>query len=392
MTQASLCPTANWSYPTAVRFGPGRLKELPEACAAAAIKRPLLVTDPGLAGLPMVKRALDFLAAAGARPALFSDLKPNPVSRNVEAGIAAFRAGGHDGVVALGGGSALDTGKAIAFQVGQTRPIWDFEDVGDWWKRADEDGIRPVVAIPTTAGTGSEVGRAAVILNEATQRKYIIFHPKMMPRVVIADAELTVGLPPHITAATGMDALAHNLEAYCSPSYHPLAEGIALEGMRLIKEWLPLAYREGGDLAARGHMLSAASMGATAFQKGLGAIHAMSHPVGAVYDSHHGLTNAVVMPYVLQRNRTAIAEKMARTARYLGLAGGSFEAMLEWVLALRRELKIPHTLAELGVEPARVPELARMAVEDPNNGGNPPPLSLADYEALFADAIQGRLT
>ena len=213
----------------------------------------------------------------------------------------------------------------------------------------------------------------------------------MMPRVVIADAELTVGLPPHITAATGMDALAHNLEAYCSPSYHPLAEGIALEGMRLIKEWLPIAYRSGGNLAARGHMLSAASMGATAFQKGLGAIHAMSHPVGALYDTHHGLTNAVVMPYVLQHNRAAIAEKMARTARYLALEGGSFEAMLEWVLALRRELKIPHTLAELGVEPARIPDLARMAVEDPNNGGNPPPLAFADYEALFADAIAGRL-
>ncbi|HUI16631.1 MAG TPA: iron-containing alcohol dehydrogenase, partial [Alphaproteobacteria bacterium] len=268
MTDRAACPSANWSYPTSVRFGPGRLKELPEACAAAGIAHPLLVTDPGLAGLPMVRRALDVLAADGAKPVLFSDLKPNPVYRNVEAGVAAFRTGGHDGVVAMGGGSALDTGKAIAFQVGQTRPIWDFEDVGDWWRRADDAAIRPVVAIPTTAGTGSEVGRAAVILNEATQRKYIIFHPKMMPRVVIADAELTLGLPPHITAATGMDALAHNLEAYCSPSYHPLAEGIALEGMRLIKEWLPVAYREGGNLAARGHMLSAASMGATAFQKG----------------------------------------------------------------------------------------------------------------------------
>ena len=390
MSQASLCPTANWSYPTSVRFGAGRLQELPEACAAAGIRHPLLVTDPGLAELPMVKRALELLARAGGKPGLFADLKPNPIARNVEDGIAAFRAGNHDGVVAMGGGSALDTGKAIAFQVGQKRPLWDFEDLGDWWTRADADAIRPVVAIPTTAGTGSEVGRAAVILNEADQRKYIIFHPRMMPKVVISDAELTLGLPPPLTAATGMDALAHNLEAYCSPSYHPLADGIALEGMRLIKESLPLAYREGTNLAARGHMLSAASMGATAFQKGLGAIHAMSHPVGALYDSHHGLTNAVVMPYVLKRNRRAIEEKMTRVARYLGLEG-SFEAMLEWVLALRRELKIPHTLAELGVARARIPELARMAVEDPNNGGNPPPLSLADYEALFADAIEGRL-
>ncbi len=391
MSPAPTCPSANWSYPTSVRFGPGRLKELPEACATAGIRHPLLVTDPGLAALPMVKRARELLAEAGLEPALFSDLKPNPVYRNVEDGISTFRAGGHDGVVAMGGGSALDTGKAIAFQVGQRRPIWDFEDVSDWWTRADADAIRPVVAIPTTAGTGSEVGRAAVILNEATKRKYIIFHPRMMPRVVIADAELTVALPPHLTAATGMDALAHNLEAYCAPSYHPLAEGIALEGMRLIKEWLPLAYRDGRNLAARGHMMSAASMGAAAFQKGLGAVHAMSHPIGALYDTHHGLTNAVVMPYVLARNRAAIAEKMARTARYLALDGGSFEAMLAWVVALRRELKIPHTLAELGVEEKRIPELARMAAEDPNNGGNPPPLTAEDYEALFADAIRGRL-
>ncbi len=391
MPMETACPTANWSYPTSVRFGAGRLKELPEACAAAGIERPLLVTDPGLAKLAMVKRALDLLASAGMSPGLFSALKPNPVYRNVADGIAALAAGGHDGVVAMGGGSALDTGKAIAFQAGQRRPIWDFEDVGDWWTRADADAIRPVVAVPTTAGTGSEVGRAAVILNEATARKYIIFHPKMMPRVVISDAELTLGLPPHITAATGMDALAHNLEAYCSPAYHPLAEGIALEGMRLIKEWLPTAYRQGGNLAARGHMLSAASMGAAAFQKGLGAIHAMSHPIGALYDSHHGLTNAVVMPYVLLRNRAAIAEKMARTARYLALPHGSFEAVLEWVLTLRRELAIPDTIAALGVEEARIPELAKMAAEDPNNGGNPPPLSVANYEALFANALRGRL-
>jgi alcohol dehydrogenase class IV len=385
------CPTANWSYPTSVRFGPGRLKELPDACKAAGIAQPLLVTDPGLAGLPVVKRALDLLADAGMKPAIFSDVRPNPVSRNVEDGMRVFRAGAHDGVVAMGGGSALDTGKVIAFQVGQTRPLWDFEDIGDWWTRANPDGIRPVVAIPTTAGTGSEVGRAGVITNEATHRKYIIFHPRMMPRVVLSDPEVTVGLPPHLTAATGMDALAHNLEAYCAPSYHPLAEGIALEGMRLVKEWLPAAFKDGKDLAARGHMLAAASMGATAFQKGLGAIHAMSHPVGALYDTHHGLTNAVVMPYVLVKNRPTIEEKMARTARYLGLAQGSFVAMLDWVIELRHQLKIPHTLADLGVDEARLPELARMAAEDPNNGGNPPPLTAAEYEALFQNAIRGRL-
>jgi len=270
-------PTANWNYPTSLRFGVGRLAELPTACAAAGIARPLLVTDPGLAASPMVKRALDLMSQAGMKPGLFSALKPNPVARNVEDGIGALRAGSHDGVVAMGGGSALDTGKVIAFQAGQTRPLWDFEDIGDWWTRANADAIKPVVAIPTTAGTGSEVGRAGVIINEAEHRKYIIFHPRMMPRVVISDPELTRGLPPHLTAATGMDALAHNLEAYCAPFYHPLADGIALEGMRLVKEWLPVAFRDGEDLTARGHMLSAASMGATAFQKGLGAIHAMSH-------------------------------------------------------------------------------------------------------------------
>jgi len=383
-------PTANWNYPTSVRFGVGRLAELPTACATTGIARPLLVTDPGLAASSMVKRALDFMSQAGMKPGLFSALKPNPVARNVEDGIAALRAGSHDGVVAMGGGSALDTGKVIAFQAGQTRPLWDFEDIGDWWTRANADAIKPVVAIPTTAGTGSEVGRAGVIINEAEHRKYIIFHPRMMPRVVISDPELTQGLPPHLTAATGMDALAHNLEAYCAPFYHPLADGIALEGMRLVKEWLPVAFRDGGNLSARGHMLAAASMGATAFQKGLGAIHAMSHPVGSIYDTHHGLTNAVVMPYVLVKNRRAIEEKMNRVARYLGFTG-TFDSMLAWVLDLRRELRIPHTLAELGVSEARVPELAKMAAEDPNNGGNPPPLSAAEYEALFANAIKGRL-
>jgi len=391
MAKNTTCPTANWNYPTSVRFGPGRIAELPDACKAAGIQHPLLVTDPGLSALPIVKHAVDLMAAAGMKPGVFSDLRPNPVSKNVDDGISTFHAGGHDGVVAMGGGSALDTGKVIAFQVGQTRPIWDFEDIGDWWTRADSDAIKPIVAVPTTAGTGSEVGRAGVIINEATHRKYIIFHPKMMPRVVISDPELTVGLPAHITAATGIDALAHNLEAYCAPSYHPLADGVALEGMRLVKEWLPIAFRDGRNLAARGNMLAAASMGATAFQKGLGAIHAMSHPVGSIYDTHHGLTNAVVMPFVLVKNRPAIEEKMARTARYLGLAQGSFVAMLDWVVELRHELKIPHTLADLGVDGARVPELARMAAEDPNNGGNPPPLTVAEYETLFTNALRGRL-
>jgi alcohol dehydrogenase len=376
--------TNNWNYPTAIRFGVGRIAELGDACKAAGISRPLLVTDPGLAGSAMVK---DALAATGA--ALFSDIKPNPVGRNVSDGVAAYRAHKADGVIAFGGGSALDAGKAIAFMSGQTRPLWDFEDVRDWSTRADPKGIAPVVAVPTTAGTGSEVGRASVITNEATHTKKIIFHPKMLPVVVILDPALTVGLPAKLTAATGMDALAHNLEAYCSPHHHPLAAGIALEGMRLVKEYLPRATRNGADLEARAHMLASAAMGATAFQKGLGAIHSLSHPVGAVYDSHHGLCNAVFMPYVLAFNRPAIEERMIRLARYLGLADASTEGVIDWVLALRKELAIPHTADAIGVKTADLDMLSAMAAEDPSCGGNPVPLDAKSLKRLYEVSLAG---
>ncbi|MFQ5776272.1 MAG: iron-containing alcohol dehydrogenase, partial [Kiloniellaceae bacterium] len=363
-----------WSYPTQIRFGPGRIRELPRACRSLGMTRPLLVTDPGLAKLPMVRDALAMNEAEGLPTGLFSDVKANPVGKNVEDGIEAYRAGGHDGVIAFGGGSGLDAAKAIAFMAGQTRPMWDFEDRGDNWKAANADAIPPIVAVPTTAGTGSEVGRAGVILDEATHTKRVIFHPRMLPAIVISDPALTVGLPPHVTAATGMDALAHCLEAYCAPGFHPMAEGIAVEGMRLVKDWLPRAVADGTDLAARAHMLAAASMGATAFQKGLGAIHALSHPVGALYDTHHGLTNAVVMPYVLAYNRAAIEDKLTRLAAWLGLPEPSFRAVMDWVLALRRELKIPHTLKDLGVDDERLDELAQMAAEDPTAPGNPVPV------------------
>ncbi len=364
---------ADWSYPTSIRFGAGRIGELVEACAAAGIARPLFVTDPGLAKSSMVDDALAQLRKAGLGVALFSDLKPNPVAGNIDAGIAAFRDGGHDGVVALGGGSALDVGKLIAFMQAQTRPIWDFEDIGDWWTRAREEGIAPIVAVPTTAGTGSEVGRAGVVTNEETHTKKIIFHPLMMPRVVIADPELTVGLPAVLTAGTGMDALAHCLEAYCAPSFHPMSEGIAVEGMRLIAGSLTQAVAEPQDLAARSQMLAAAMMGAVAFQKGLGAIHSLSHPVGALYDTHHGMTNGVFMPYVLAYNRSAIADKIGRLAAWLGLEEASFDGFLGWVLALREEIGVPHTLAELGVDDDRTEEMAAMAVEDPTAASNPVP-------------------
>jgi alcohol dehydrogenase class IV len=381
-------PTANWSDPTAIRFGVGRIKELAEACRAAGIQRPLLVTDVGLAKLAITARAIGLAQEAGLPVALFSAVQPNPVDANVEAGIAAYRAGGHDGIVAFGGGSGLDTGKVIAFMAGQSRPLWDFEDIGDWWARADPDRIAPIVAVPTTAGTGSEVGRAGVITQEATHTKKVIFHPKMMPRVVICDPELTVGMPPFITAGTGMDALAHCLEAYCAPSYHPMAEGIAVEGMRLVFENLPKAVANGNDLGARAHMMSAAAMGAASFQKGLGAIHALSHPVGALYNTHHGMTNGVFMPYVLVFNRPAIEAKIVRLAGFLGLAGG-FDGFLKAVLDLRKRTGVPHDLGGLGVDACRANLIVEMSLVDPTAGGNPVPLTAEASRKLFAAALSG---
>jgi alcohol dehydrogenase class IV len=377
-----------WSYPTSVRFGAGRIAELPAAVTAAGIRKPLFVTDPVLAALPMTAHAMAALAAAGV--ALFSEIKSNPVESNVRAGIAAFKAGGHDGVVAFGGGSALDAGKLIAFAAGQTRPIWDFEDIGDNWTRADAGAIAPVVAIPTTAGTGSEVGRAGVVTDEATHTKKVIFHPGMMPKAAILDPELTVGMPRVITAGTGMDALAHCLEAYCGPFYHPLADGIAAEGVRLVKQNLARAVADGRDLDARAHMMAAAAMGATAFQKALGGIHALSHPVGALYDTHHGLTNAVFMPYVLAFNRKAIEEKVARLAAYVGLKP-RFRAFLDWVLALRAEIGVPHTLAGLNVGDDRIDLVVAMAVKDPTAGGNPVPFDKRAARTIFRRALEGRV-
>jgi alcohol dehydrogenase len=383
-------PRADWNYPTSVLFGAGRIAELAQTVKAAAIARPLLVTDPNLARLPMVTDALASLCAAGFPAELFSDIQPNPVEANITAGVAAFRAGGHDGVVAFGGGSALDAGKLIAFMSAQVRPVWDFEDVGDWWTRANGDGIAPVIAVPTTAGTGSEVGRAGVVTNEATHTKKIIFHPRMMPKVAICDPALTVGMPPLITAGTGMDALAHCLEAYCGAFYHPLADGIAAEGVRLVKENLARAVKDGGDLEARAHMMAAAAMGATAFQKGLGAIHALSHPVGALYDTHHGLTNGVFMPYVLGFNRRQIEPRVKRLAAYIGLRA-TFRAFLDWVLALRAEIGVPHTLAGLKVDDQHIDRIVAMAVEDPTAGGNPRAFDKRAARTVFKRALEGRL-
>ena len=378
--------TANWSYPTSIKFGAGRIKELADHCKALGIKKPLLVTDRGLAPMPITQNALDILEAAGLGRALFADVDSNPTDVNLDAGVKAFKAGGHDGVIAFGGGSGLDLGKCVAFMAGQSRPVWDFEDVGDWWTRASVEGIAPIIAVPTTAGTGSEVGRASVITNSQTHTKKVIFHPKFLPAVTICDPELTVGMPKIITAGTGMDAFAHCLEAYSSPFYHPMSAGIALEGLRLVKEYLPRAYKDGTDIEARANMMSAAAMGAVAFQKGLGAIHSLSHPVGAIYNTHHGMTNAVVMPPVLRFNRPAIEAKIGLAAAYLGISGG-FDGFYDYVLKLREELGVPDKLSALGVGTDRIDEMAAMAIVDPTAGGNPVELTLDAAKQLFRDCI-----
>ena len=378
--------TANWSYPTTIRFGAGRIGEIADACAVVGMKKPLLVTDKMLASLPITTATLDLMEAAGLGRGLFSEVDPNPTEGNVNDGIAAYRAGGHDGVIAFGGGSGLDLGKVIAFMVGQTRPLWDFEDIGDWWTRADADAIAPIIAVPTTAGTGSEVGRASVITNSQTHEKKIIFHPKILPTVVIADPELTVGMPGFVTAGTGMDALSHCLEAYCSPHYHPMSQGIALEGMRLVKDNLLVAFQDGSNLAARGEMMSAAMMGATAFQKGLGAMHALAHPLGAVHNTHHGTTNAVVMQAVLRFNRPAIEDKIEMAARYMGIEGG-FDGFHDFVGMMNRTLGIPENLTALGVHVPDIDSLVASALADPSVCGNPVEMTADNTRTLLESCL-----
>ena len=377
--------TSNWSYPTTIWFGAGRIAELAAACHQAGIKNPLLVTDKGLADLPITQNALASLAGAGVEAALFAEVDPNPTEINMEAGLQAYKAGQHDGVIAFGGGSGLDLGKMVAFMAGQTRPVWDFEDIGDWWTRANADVIATIIAVTTTAGTGSEVGRASVITNAQTAEKKIIFHPKILPTVVICDPQLTVGMPDFITAGTGMDAFAHCLEAFSSPHYHPMSQGIALEGMRLVKENLTAVYNNPDDITGRAHMMSAAMMGATAFQKGLGAIHALSHPIGAIYHTHHGTTNAVVMQAVMRFNSSMIESRCAGAARYLGIEGG-FDGFYDFVGGLVQQLNIPKNLTVLGLADVGDADLERIvaaALTDPSAGGNPREMTAANTRALL---------
>ncbi|MDT2075738.1 MAG: iron-containing alcohol dehydrogenase [Planktomarina sp.] len=377
---------ANWSYPTAIRFGAGRIIEIAEACAGAGIRKPLLVTDRGLASMEITLKTLVLLRATGRNCAMFADVDPNPNEKNAAAGVKAYNDGGHDGVVAFGGGSALDLGKVVAFLAGQTRPLWDFEDISDWWTRANSEAIAPIVAVPTTAGTGSEVGRASVITNSETLQKKIIFHPKLLPKVVICDPELTVGMPTSITTGTGLDAFAHCVEAFSSPHYHPMSQGMALEGMRLVKNYLPRVIADGSDIEARGQMMSAAIMGATAFQKGLGAIHALSHPIGAIYNTHHGTTNAVCMPAVLQFNKPAIQDLIAQAANYLEIAGG-FDGFCTYVDDLNSSLGIPKNLLELGVKKPDIERIVAGALADPSADGNPIKMTKENTRQLLLKII-----
>lgn len=382
---------SNWNYPSSISTGAGRIVELADACLSLGMSAPLLITDPGLSELPMVQQAVKQCAAAGLDCQVFSGIKCNPCGANVSDGVEAFTARNHDGVIAFGGGSALDVGKAVALMIGQDRPLWDFEDVGDNWTRVNAEGIAPIVAVPTTAGTGSEVGRAAVIIDEDKHQKKIIFHPGMLPRQVILDPELTIGLPAPITAATGMDALSHNLEALCSPRYHPMAEGIAVEGIRLVKEFLPVAVADGKNIDARLQMLVASTMGATAFQKGLGAMHALAHPLGALFDAHHGLLNAILMPYVLRANRTAIESRISRVAAYIGLADADFDGFMAWIIDLRSGLGIPHSLGKINIDDRQRDKVAQMATADSSAAGNPIAFSAAQYSDIFHRAVVGDL-
>ena len=378
----------NWNYPTPIWFGLNRVNEIHKACNVLKMKNPLIVTDPGILKTSIISKVKKYLNNDAE---IYSDVQGNPTGSNVMNGVNVFNSNNHDGVIAVGGGSGMDVGKGIAFMAGQKRPLWDFEDIGDYWTRADVDGIYPVIAIPTTAGTGSETGRAGVFTKEDTHEKKIIFHPKMLPGIVILDPELTIDLPSSLTAYTGMDVLAHCLEAYCSPYFHPFSQGIAIEGITIVKNFLIRAFKDGKDLEARGNMLVGSSMGSTAFQKGLGAIHSLSHPVGAIYNTHHGLTNAVFMPYVLKINKSAIEEKIISLSRYLNLKVNSFDSFMQWILELRNNLKIPHTLKELINDNSKFEEMSKMALNDPSTSSNPVDLTDKDFLELYNNSFEGNL-
>lgn len=381
--------TRNWNYPTSIWFGVGRINDLAKACQQLGIKNPLFVTDEGLVDNIITEQALSVLIKNTIPHTVYSNVQGNPTGDNIEKGVLHYKKHQHDGVIAFGGGSAIDAAKTIAFMSGQIKSVWNFEDIGDNWLAADVNGIAPILAIPTTSGTGSEVGRASVILDEDSHTKKIIFHPKMLPGLVISDPELTVGLPPHITAWTGVDAMVHAIEAYCAPGYHPMADGIAIEAIKLIAKNLPKAYKNGKDIEARGHMLVAASMGATAFQKGLGSVHSVAHQLGAIYNKQHGLLNAIILPYALKQNADTIEKRMEYLSMVLGLPGSGTEAVIQYLLDLRKELNIPHTLAEIDITETDAETIGAMAYKDPSTPTNAKPVTVKDLENLFKAAVSG---
>ena len=381
----------NWNYPTTVWVGENRINDLYDACKNLDIIKPLFVTDKDLVNLPFIKNIISENIKKFEKFNVYSNFSGNPIGENVDEGVKEFKKNNCDGIIAIGGGSALDVGKAIAFMSGQNRPIWDFEDVDDYWKRANEKKISPIIAIPTTAGTGSETGRASAIINKESGIKKIIFHPKILPSIVILDPSLTIDLSPRLTAATGMDALAHNLEALCAPNFHPMAEGIALEGMRLIKNSLLIAFKDGKNIEARQNLLAASSMGSTAFQKGLGAIHSLSHPVNAQFNIHHGLSNAIFMPYVLTFNKSSIENKIVSICDYLDLEK-NFDNFLQWILDLRKKLNIPNKLSDvMDCSNLNLDELSLMAFEDPSTSGNPKKITKEDLKLMYKHSISGEL-
>ncbi|MCV4286970.1 iron-containing alcohol dehydrogenase [Pseudomonas capsici] len=382
--------TNDWNYPTSIRVGAGRVSELADACRVTGIKRPLLITDTFLGSTDMIHNAVADCREALGHCGLFDQVKGNPTGDNVANGLLAYKSGGHDGVIAFGGGSALDAAKAVALMSGQTRPLWDFEDIGQNHLRADPLGIAPVIALPTTAGTGSEVGRASVITDEEARVKRTILHIRMLPRIAILDANLTLDLPAQLTAATGADALTHCMEAYCSPVYHPMAEAVAVKGMQLIKACLPRVVADGHDLEARQQMLVASSLGAAAFQRGLGGVHAIAQSLGALYDLHHGLLNAILLPYVLQANESALTTQMDDLAVYLRLPRPGFEGVMQWLLQLREEIGIPHTLGAIGLDERDAELVGRMAFADGCSHTNPIPHSAQVYSQIFSHAVRGQ--
>ena len=378
----------NWNYPTSIWFGYDRISEIQNACKELQVENPLIVTDPGILETDIITKINSFLRK---NALTYSKVQGNPTGKNVMDGVDYFIKNNNDGIIAVGGGSSMDVGKGIAFMSGQNRPLWDFEDIGDYWKRAQSNLIKPIVAVPTTAGTGSETGRAGVFTKEDTHEKKIIFHPKMMPSIVILDPNLTINLPPFLTATTGMDALAHSLEAYCSPLFHPLSQGIAIEAIKIIHKYLPIAFKEGNNLVARSNMLTSSLMGSTAFQKGLGAIHSLSHPVGAIYNTHHGLTNAVFMPYVLIKNRNSIEEKIIDLCRYLNLEKNNFDVFLKWILDLRNILNLPHTLKDIIPDDSKFDQMSIMALNDPSTSTNPIKLTQKEFLQLYINSYEGKL-